>query len=466
MWSGKVQRRARDFPAQTSCVRIAAISHATPAEVDRLASERESSCERDIGGADGVMTSTQIFLIIGGGMAGGRAAETLRTAGFDGKIRLIGAESDLPYQRPPLSKEYLRGERDAASVFLQPLDFYERNEIELLANRRVARIDVTAKSVYLENGEVVAYDKALVATGATPRRLNVPGSDLAGVATLRTIEDSTSLRARFGERPRVLVVGSGFIGCEVAASARTLGCDVVMVSRSLPMSAAIGEQIGELYASVHRDRGVDVRIGADIARFDGGDKLEAALTSAGEKVACDVAVVGVGVLPETTLLAGEPVALENGIVTDEFCRAGADGLFAAGDVANWWHPKLQRRIRIEHFDNAKHQGVAAAKSMLGQGDPYAPIPYFWSDQYDLNLQYVGYRSANDRMVLRGNLESRSFSAFFLGGDGRLTTCIAVNRARDLAAARKLLQTGQLVTAKQLADESVDLKQLIATAHAT
>ena len=179
-------------------------------------------------------------------------------------------------------------------------------------------------------------------------------------------------------------------------------------------------------------------------------------------MACDVAVAGVGVLPDTTLLAGQPVELDNGIVTDEFCRAGVDGLFAAGDVANWWHPKLQRRIRIEHFDNAKNQGVAAAKSMLGETDPYAPIPYFWSDQYDLNLQYVGYSSADDRIVFRGNPESRSFSGFFLAGDGRLTACVAVNRARDLAASRKLLQSERLVSPEQLADDSFDLKQLAAT----
>jgi 3-phenylpropionate/trans-cinnamate dioxygenase ferredoxin reductase component len=406
--------------------------------------------------------SAQTYLIIGGGMAGGRAAETLRTAGFDGRICLVCAESDLPYQRPPLSKEYLRGERDATSLFLRPSEFYDLQHIELLTNRRVARIDVLAKRAHLTNGEAIAYDKALVATGAVPRRLTVPGSDLAGVVTLRTIEDSTWLRTRFEQRPRVLVVGSGFIGCEVAASARALGCDVTMVSPSLPMSRALGEGLGEIYASVHRERGVNVKLGADILHFDGTGRVEAAVTSAGESVACDIAVAGVGVLPDTTLLAGEPVELENGIVTDEFCRAGADGLFAAGDVANWWHPALQRRIRIEHFDNAKNQGVAAAKSMLGEADPYAPIPYFWSDQYDLNLQYVGYASTGDRIVLRGNLESRSFSEFFLAGDGRLMACVAVNRARDLAAARKLLVSGRPVSPEQLADDSVDLKQLAAT----
>ncbi|MGB9650498.1 MAG: FAD-dependent oxidoreductase [Candidatus Cybelea sp.] len=406
--------------------------------------------------------SAQTYLIVGGGMAGGRAAETLRTAGFDGRICLVCAESDRPYQRPPLSKEYLRGERDAPSLFLRPLEFYEPQHIELLTNARVARIDVGAKRAYLTDGEAIAYDKALVATGAVPRRLTVPGSDLAGVVTLRTIEESTWLRTRFEQRPRVLVVGSGFIGCEVAASARALGCDVTMVSRSLPMSRALGEGLGELYASVHRERGVDVRLGADILHFDGTGRVEAAVTSAGETVACDIAVAGVGVLPDTTLLSGEPVELENGIVTDEFCRAGADGLFAAGDVANWWHPVLQRRIRIEHFDNAKNHGVAAAKSMLGETDPYAPIPYFWSDQYDLNLQYVGYASTDDRIVLRGNPESRSFSEFFLARDGTLTACVVVNRARDLAAARKLLQSRRLVSPEQLADDSVDLKQLAAT----
>jgi 3-phenylpropionate/trans-cinnamate dioxygenase ferredoxin reductase component len=403
----------------------------------------------------------ETYLIIGGGVVGGRAAETLRTAGFDGRVRLISAESNLPYRRPPLSKEYLRGERDAQSLFLRPLDFYERRGIELLEDRRVNRVDVVAKYACLENGEEVPYDKALIATGATPRRLTVPGSELAGVVVLRTIEESTWLRTRFEERPRVLVVGSGFIGCEVAASARALGCEVTMVSPTLPMLRALGEPFAEFYASVHRERGVDVQTGVGIVRFRGGDRVEAAITSAGKTVACDVAVAGVGVVPETALLAGEPVTLENGVATDEFCRTSADGLFAAGDVANWWHPELRRRIRIEHFDNAKQQGVAAAKNMLDANEPYAPIPYFWSDQYDLNLQYVGFAGSDDRFVMRGDPESRSFSGFFLA-DGRLTACIAVNRARDLAAARKLLQSGRLVSFEQLADDSFDLKQLSAT----
>lgn len=407
------------------------------------------------------MSDTRTYVIIGASVTGGRAAETLRAEGFDGKIRLIAAEPERPYQRPPLSKEYLRGERDANGVYLRPLEFYERQQIELLVNQRVARIDVLAKRAYLENGEAVPYDKALVATGATPRRLSVPGSDLAGVVTLRTIEDSTWLKEQFAQRPRVLVVGSGFIGCEVAASARVLGCDVVMISRSLPMSHVIGEGLGEMYASVHRDHGVDIRMRADIAQFRGSDRLEAAVTSSGETVACDVAIIGIGVSPETALLSGEPVILENGIVTDEFCRTSAPELFAAGDVANWWHPKLQKRIRIEHFYNARNQGIAAAKNMLDTAHPYAPIPYFWSDQYDLNLQYVGYGSATDRIVLRGDLASRSVSGFFLDADERLTACLVVNRDSDLAAARKLLESGHPVNTEQLADDSFDLKQLTA-----
>jgi 3-phenylpropionate/trans-cinnamate dioxygenase ferredoxin reductase subunit len=405
------------------------------------------------------MSAERTFVIIGGSLAGGRAAETLRTEGFDGPIKVICAEAVRPYKRPPLSKEYLRREKGVDAVFLRPLEWYERERIEFLLDRRIARVDAKNKRLHTHTGETIDYDTALITTGAVPRRVDLPGSTLGGIHYLRTLQDSDSLAGELTKRPRVLVLGGGFIGCEVAASARTLGCEVTMVSRGLPLVQAIGSTLGEAYARIHRDRGVELLVGAEIEQFRGDERVEEAITTAGKKISCDVVVIGVGVVPATELVDGEAVEVDNGIITDEFCRTSVPDLYAAGDVANWWHPRLQRRVRVEHFDNAHNQGIAAAKSMLGKGEAYAPIPYFWSDQYDVNLQYVGLATASDRVIVRGDAKGLSFSGFFMGDDGKLSACVAVNRFRDITAARRLLRAGVTVTDAQLADETFDLKLL-------
>ncbi len=405
------------------------------------------------------MEASSTYVIVGAGLAGGRAAEVLRAEGFAGHILLVGAEPDRPYERPPLSKQYLRREWSRDRVFLHPAEYYDQHHIELRLGQCVRRVATSEKRVALDTGTHVAYDKLLIATGAGPRRLQIPGGNLEGVEYLRTLQDADTLGAALKHGPRVLMVGAGFIGSEVAASARMVGCEVTMLEAApVPLLHALGEQIGAVYAGFHRDHGVDLRLGDGIAAFRGAGRLEEAVTTSGTHIPCDLAIVGIGVAPVVNFLAGSGLALDNGITTDELCRTSIPDIFAAGDVANWWHPVLRERMRVEHFDNADNQGKAAARSMLGRGEPYAPTLYFWSDQYDLSLEYAGHATRWDRIVLRGNPDQRSFSAFYLL-EGRIKACLSVNRSADLASARGLIAGGGTVEPRQLADEGMDLAQL-------
>jgi 3-phenylpropionate/trans-cinnamate dioxygenase ferredoxin reductase subunit len=401
------------------------------------------------------------IVIVGASLAGGRAAETLRQEGFDGRIVLGGAEPDRPYERPPLSKDSLWGETTAAAAYLRPEDYYAEQAIELRLGTPATRLDPASRTLHLADGERLAYDRLLVATGAAPRHLAVPGADLAGLLTLRALPDAAALRERLRDGGRVVVVGAGFIGAEVAASCRRAGLEVVLLEvAAVPLERALGGEVGRAYAAIHRAHGVDLRTGEQVVAFRGRGRVEQVVTASGATFDCDFAVIGVGVAPVVDWLAGSGVALQNGVLVDEFCRTSVPDVYAAGDVANWWHPGLGERLRVEHFDNAQHQGVAAARSMLGRGTPYAPIPYFWSDQYAFNLQYVGHASGQDEVVFRGSVAGEAWSAFYLR-DGRLRGALAVNRPRERAAARQLIARQTPVTARQLADEGVELRALAA-----
>ncbi|HET8631764.1 MAG TPA: FAD-dependent oxidoreductase [Thermomicrobiales bacterium] len=398
------------------------------------------------------------IVIVGANMAGGRAAETLRQQGFAGRVVLVGAEPDRPYERPPLSKEYLQGER-GEDFYLRPPDYYAEHDIELLLGARATRLDPAARAVELADGRRLTYDRLLIATGATPRRLPIPGADLDGVLYLRTLPEARALRERVAGAGRAVVVGMGFIGAEVVASCRKRGLEVTALELlPVPLERALGRQIGEIYAEIHRAHGVDLRLDTGVAEFRGDGRVEQVVTAAGERLDCDLAVVGVGVAPVVDWLAGSGLEMQNGVVVDEVCRTNLPDVYAAGDVANWWHPRLGERLRVEHYDNAMNQGIAAAKSMLGQGESYAPVPYFWSDQYDLRMQYVGHASGQDEVVLRGSPEDPAWSAWYLR-DGRLRAALAVNRFKDISAARQLLARDIPVTRDQLADEGVDLRAL-------
>ncbi|MGB8966184.1 MAG: FAD-dependent oxidoreductase [Candidatus Cybelea sp.] len=401
------------------------------------------------------------FAIVGAGVAAAAAADTLRSSGFDGRLVIVGGEPDLPYDRPALSKQRLRGEVTDEQVLFHPADYYQAKEIELLLGHPVTNVDVTERRIQLENGDALAFDAMLLATGAQPQHIRVPGSELGGIHYLRSLSDSRRLNQALQLRPRVLVLGTGFIGCEVAASARALGCEVKLVGRGAPLAHVLGEQIGNAYAEYHRGEGVDVRVNVSVERFEGDSRVERARLSDGSEVPCDVVVIGIGVSPSLDILHGQPVQVDNGIFVDEFCHAGVPGIFAAGDVASSWNPRFAARLRVEHFYNAQLQAVVAARAMLGPTEAYNPIPSFWSDQYSYKLQYRGYSPRWNGLAFRGQLQEGSFSAFYLA-DGLVEAICSVNRDKENFAGRGLI--GKRVDPKILEDDAIPLREIASAQH--
>jgi 3-phenylpropionate/trans-cinnamate dioxygenase ferredoxin reductase component len=406
--------------------------------------------------------SAATAVIVGANVTGGRAAETLRAEGFDGHIVLIGAEPVRPYERPPLSKGYLAGSIADDDIFLRPLDFYDEQSIELRLGVRATRLDPGANAVTLDTGETIHYDTLLIATGATPRRLDIPGAMLDGVHYLRTLEDAKRLRQRMTSSSRIVVIGMGFIGAEIAAASREAGLDVVALEAGdQPMQGALGQEVGQRLAQIHRSHGVDLRTNVVVRAIRGDDRALEVVTDA-DTLACDMVAIGVGVTPEVGWLAGSGLEIDRGIVTDAACRASLPGIFAAGDVATQYHPRYGRHLIVEHFDHAGSQGAAAAKSMLGLPAPDVPLPFFWSDQFDLTIQVAGMTTGHDQVVFRGDVDSGSWSAFYLE-EGTFIAALAVNRFRDLSASRRILNQGIAVDAALLADESVELRSLLSGA---
>jgi 3-phenylpropionate/trans-cinnamate dioxygenase ferredoxin reductase subunit len=404
-------------------------------------------------------TKTETAVIVGAGVAGGRAAETLRAEGFAGRIVLIGAEPERPYERPPLSKGFLSGTVVDDDFFLRPAAFYAEQGIELRLGTRATALDPEARRVELASGERLAYDLLLIATGAAPRSLPVEGADLDGVYLLRTVADARRIRTMLETAQRVVVIGMGFIGAEVAATCRTLGKEVIALEAAgLPLASALGPEVATRLADVHRARGVDLRTGQVVQGLLGFDHVERVITEDGA-VDCDLVVVGIGVVPEVGWLAGSGLALDDGVVVDAGYRTNLPGICAAGDVARQYHPRYGAYLRVEHFDAAGQGGALAARALLGQdtGDP--PLPYFWSDQYDLSIQVAGVTTGCDEVVFRGNPGSGSWSAFYLRA-GTFLGALAVNRFKDFSAARRLLAQGVPVGATELADEALELRALL------
>ena len=408
------------------------------------------------------MPDRPTFVIVGANLAGGRAAQALRKEGFDGRLILIGAEPDPPYERPPLSKEYLRGESPREKLFIVPPAFFDENDIELRLGEEAKRIDVQERAVELDSGERVSFDALLLATGGRARALPIPGVDLEGVYYLRHVGDSESIAAELQEGRRLVVIGAGFIGSEVAASARMKGLDVTMLEIApVPLERALGRELGGIFAEIHRDHGVDLRTGEGVERFEGAQRVERVIATSGAAIDCDLVVIGVGIVPNTEIAEGAGIAVDNGIVVDEYCQTDVDGIFAAGDVANFYSPILDERLRIEHWANAQSQGRAAALNMLGRKEPYNEVPWFWSDQYDLNMQLVGHAPSWDEVVFRGSVRERTFTAFYLK-DGRLRAALAVNRFRDIRPSRELIKAGLEVDPRKLQDEETELRSLLPT----
>ncbi len=405
------------------------------------------------------MASKEHYLIIGGSTAGNSAAETLRKEGFDGRITLVGRESDRPYDRPPLSKEFLRGEKEEEKVYFKPVEFYQEQEIELKLGASASRLDTANRTVELESGESLSYDKLLLATGSRARKLDIPGNRLNGVHYLRTIGSSRRLAADIEKGSRVVLVGAGFIGLEVAASCRMKGLEVTVLEiEDVPLRHAIGEELGNICADIHRDQGVELRLGEGIKEIQGDGRAERVITSSGAELPCDVVVIGVGARPETRLVEDSNVETGDGIIVDEYCQTNVPGIYSAGDAASWWHPGLGRRIRVEHWDNAINQAAVAARNMLGGQESYSPVLYFWSDQYDCNLQYVGEAHDWDNMLYRGNPKDRKFSAFFIK-DGLVQATFSVNSFRDINASRRLIADKVPIDERQLVDPDVNLRKL-------
>jgi 3-phenylpropionate/trans-cinnamate dioxygenase ferredoxin reductase component len=398
------------------------------------------------------------FVIVGAGMAGGKAAETLREEGFDGRVVLIGSEPERPYERPPLSKDYLRGESERAAVYLQEdPSWYEQHEVELRSATSVESLQVGERAVVLEGGEQIDYDALLLATGAEPTRLAVPGADLEGVHVLRTLEDCDALRGVLDRGGRLVVVGAGWIGCEVAASARQRGMEVAVIEpQSVPLERVLGPELGAFYRDVHLDHGVVLRLGTGVEAIDGSGRVERVRASDGTTLEADAVLIGVGVTPRTALAEGV-LDVDDGILVDAGLGTSVEGVFAAGDVANHDHPLLGR-LRVEHWANALEQGPAAAHAMLGQDVSYDRVPYFFSDQYDVGMEYAGHSRPDDEVVFRGDPATREFIAFWLR-DGRVAAGMNVNVWDVNEHIQALVRSGMTVDVARLTDPDVALDEI-------
>jgi 3-phenylpropionate/trans-cinnamate dioxygenase ferredoxin reductase component len=389
------------------------------------------------------------IVIIGASLAGASAAIALRDQGYDGELTLIGEESQLPYERPPLSKAVLIGNTDEPDWVADEATYADKN-ISLRLGTIATRIDRSRKVVVASRTEY-PYDKLLIATGSAPRRLDVPGADLDGLLTLRTLEESLALRERFTEGATIVIVGAGWIGCEAASAARQRGAKVTVIEpRSQPLLHVVGEQVGATFAALHRDHGVDMRLGIGVTGFAGDGAVSSVHIKGHASVPADTVLIGVGAAPNIALadVAGLKLT-DGGIAVDATLRTSDPDIYAAGDVAAHDHPKYRRRVRVEHWANAKDQGAHVAGNLLGADEPYVLRPFFFSDQYDLGCEYRGFADpAKDRLVVRGNLASREFTAFWLR-NGAVAAALNVNQWDDTDTLQELVDSGRQIRDKEL-----------------
>jgi 3-phenylpropionate/trans-cinnamate dioxygenase ferredoxin reductase subunit len=407
------------------------------------------------------------IVILGAGLCGATAAGDLRDRGFDGEIHLIGEEPQQPYNRPPLSKGYLRGQERFEDLLVHPPGFYVERDITRRLGIRAAGIDPQRKAVSLESGEEILYDRLLVTTGGRNRTLTVPGADLQGVFQLRTVEDCDRIRAAARAGRQAVVIGLGFIGSEVSASLRQVGVGVAAVESSpAPLSRVLGKEVSTVLADVHRDNGVELVLEDSVAAIEGAGRVERVRTKKGRMLACDLVIAGIGIAPNSDLLAAAGAATDNGVLVDERCHTSLPDVYAAGDVANHLHP-IFGRVRVEHWNNAQQQARAAARSMLGGTEPYDYVHSFWSDQYEHVIEYVGFAASWDRLVFRGEPRSRHFLGFYLK-DGIVRAAVGFNRGGDpedpktdgeLKVAAELIRGRVPVDPAMLEKETTDLRSL-------
>jgi 3-phenylpropionate/trans-cinnamate dioxygenase ferredoxin reductase subunit len=408
------------------------------------------------------MTTDTTHLIVGASLAGAKAAETLRAEGFDGPLILIGRESERPYERPPLSKEYLLGKAERDTIYVHPPQWYAEHDVDLRLGVTVAGLHPGPHEVSLADGSRTGYSKLLLATGSSPRRLTVPGADLGGVLYLRTVQDSDRLKAAFQDASRVAIIGGGWIGLETAAAARTAGAAVTVLERGeLPLLRVLGREAAEVFADLHREHGVDLRCGVQVAEITGSNGIADGVRLAdGSRVEADVIVAGIGITPNSQLAVEAGLETGNGVVVDARLRSSDPDIYAAGDVATAFHPLLGKHIRVDHWYNALHQPQTAAKAMLGQDVAYDRVPYFYTDQYDLGMEYSGYVEPGgyDEVVFRGDVPRREFIAFWLS-DGRVLAGMNVNIWDVNEAIRELIRAGRPVDKDALRDPEVPLESL-------
>lgn len=396
------------------------------------------------------MTRLGSIVIVGGGLAGASAAFELRDRGFDGRMRIVAEESTAPYERPPLSKSYLRGESSLETALVRAAAEYETRGIELLAGRRATALDPVARRLGLDDGRELAFDAALIATGAAPRPLAAPGADLAGVHALRTVGDADAIRAAAETAGSIVVIGGGWIGTEVAASLRELGRAVTLITtRPRPLEGIVGPEVAEAYRALHADHGTRLVRGR-VTGLEGEGRVRRVRLADGTRIPADLVIVGIGVVPRVELAAASGLAIiGGGIAVDEHLRTAAPTVYAVGDVATAWSPRFGRHLRVEHWDNAIRQGRTAAANILGAGIAYDRIPYFYSDQFDLGMEYRGYAPAWDRVVVHGDVRAREFLAFWLAG-GRVVAAMNANRWDAADALAELVEAGETFDAEQSA----------------
>ncbi|MGH3271309.1 MAG: NAD(P)/FAD-dependent oxidoreductase [Trebonia sp.] len=410
------------------------------------------------------MPASGTFVIAGGGLAGAKAAEALRAQGFDGRIVLAAEEDIRPYERPPLSKDYLQGKAERETIFVHPADWYDVNHVELLPGTAVTGIDRSRREVTLSDGGRLAYGKLLLATGSAPRRLPLPGADADGMLYLRRVGDSDQIRDTFTTASRVLIIGAGWIGLEVAAAARLAGVEVtVLEAADLPLLHVLGPQVAPVFAGLHRDHGVDLRLGVRVAEITvSGGKTTGARLADGTPIGADAVIAGIGAAPQTRLAEEAGLDVRDGVVTDASLRTSDPAIYAAGDIASAFHPLLGTHIRVEHWANALHQPQTAARAMLGQDAVYDRVPYFYTDQYDLGMEYAGYagHGGYDQVIFRGDVGKREFIAFWMSG-GRVVAGMNVNIWDVNDAIQTLIRSGRPADPARLADPAVPLAEVVA-----
>jgi len=408
------------------------------------------------------VSTTPSFVIVGASLAGATAAQTLRDEGFTGRITLLGDELQRPYERPPLSKGLLLGETDREKVFVHQEKWYAENDVDLRLGTAVTRIYRDARNLTLADKSLVPYDALLLTTGATPRSLRLPGADLDGVLYLRRLEDSEKLRAAFATGPRVVIIGAGWIGLETASAARAAGLEVTVLEQAkLPLLRVLGYDVAQFFADLHLDHEVDLRCGVEVEAVTGADgRVTGVRLGDGTRLGADLVLVGVGISPNDYLAADAGLEMDNGILVNERLRTSDPAIYAAGDVANAYHPWLARHLRVEHWANARRQGAAAARAMLGHDVSFDRLPYFFSDQYDVGMEYTGYVEPDgyDEIVFRGDVAAREFVAFWLA-DGRVLAGMNVNVWDVTKPIEELITSRRKVDPGRLADVAVPLGSL-------